>query len=126
MFAGATGTYFLEHGLHLSVARLLSITCVLAGVAISAVLKYGKLDRARRARPRNNKGQIRARWDYRPRRGIQRHAESQGAEPVDALSVTGPATRIEDTVWFDFIPIESPASDEPANSLPQSPTTKVP
>jgi len=105
---------------------LLSIAAILAGVAIRAVLKYGNLDRARRPRPRNNTGQIRAWWDYRPRHGIQRHAESQGAEPVDALSVSGPATHIEDAVWFDFIPSESPATHEPTNPLPQRPTAKVP
>ena len=126
MFAGASGTFLFEHGLHSSVAAFLSIAGVLAGAAISAVLKFGKLGRARRARTRNNAAQIRARWDYRPRNGIQRHGENQAAETVDALSVTGPATRIEDTVWFDFIPIESPATDEPTKSLPQSPTTKVP
>jgi hypothetical protein len=126
MFAGASGTYLFEHGFHPSVAAFLSITGVLAGAAISAVLKFGKLDRARRERTRNNAAQIRARWDYRPRNGIQRYGESQGAEPVDALSITGPATHIEDTVWFDFIPIESPATDESTNSLPQIPTTKVP
>ena len=118
IFAGATGTYFLEHGFHPWVAAFLSITGVLAAAAISAVLKYGKLDRARRTRTCNNTAQIRARWDYRPRHGIQRHRESQGADPVDALSVTGPATHIEETAWFEFIPIESAATDAPMNSLP--------
>ena len=113
---GASGTYLFEHGFHLSAAGFLAIAAILAGAAISAVLKSGKLDRARRAGTRNNAGQIRAWLDYRPRHGIQRPAESQGAEPVDALSVTGPAIHIDDTVWFDFIPIESAATDEPANS----------
>ena len=126
IFVGASGTYLFEHGFHLSAAGFLAITAILAGAAISAALKYGKLDRARRARTRNNTGQIRAWLDYRPRHASQRHGESQGAEPVDALSVTDPATHIDDTVWFDFVPVESAATDEPANSLPQSPTTKVP
>ena len=116
MFAGASGTYFFEHGFRLSVAGFLTIAAILAGAAISAVLKCGKLNRARRARIRNNAGQIRAWWDYRPRHASQRHVESQGARPVDALSVTDPATHIDDTIWFDFVPIESAATDEPTNA----------
>ena len=103
-------------------AGLLSIAAIVAGVAISAALKCGKLDRARHARTRNNTGQTRAWWDYRPRHGIQsHHGESQGAEPADAMSAIGPATHIDDTVWFDFIPIESAAADQPTNSSSPKP-----
>jgi hypothetical protein len=115
-FAGASGIYFFERGFHVSAAGLFIVAGILASIAISAALRCGKLDRARQARTRNNTGQIRAWWDYRPRHGSQRHAESQGAEPVDALSATDLATHIEDTVWFDFIPIESTATEEPTNS----------
>jgi hypothetical protein len=121
MFVGASGTYFFEHGLHLFIAGLLSVAAILGGIAISAVLKCCKLDRGRRARTRNNTGQIRAWWDYRPRHGIQRHRESQGAETVDTLSVTASAESIDDTVWFDFVPIQSEATDEPTNPATQKP-----
>jgi hypothetical protein len=125
-FAGASGTYFFEHGFHVSVAGLFSIAGVVTGAAITAGLRWGKLDPAHRARTRNNTAQIRGRWDYRPRDGIQRCAENQGAETVDAVSVTTSGTSTDDTVWFDFVPIDSAAADEPTNSLPQIPTTKVP
>jgi hypothetical protein len=127
-FAGATGTYFLEHGFHQSVAAFLSITGVLAAAAISAVLKYGKLDRARRARTRNNAAQIRARWDYRPRHVVQRYVApaSGGTETLDDLSRNGSSATVDRDTWFNFGSVDSAAQDQPTNSLPQSPTTKVP
>ena len=90
MFIGASGTYFFELGLHFSVAALLGITGIVAGAASTAALNCRKLDGAHRARTRSNTTQDSARWDYRPRRGIQRDTESQGAELGDGMTVIGP------------------------------------
>ena len=75
-FAGASGTYFFEHGFHPSVAGLLGIAGVVTGAAITTGLRSGKLDPAQRARTDNHTAQIGARLDYRPRDGMQRHAET--------------------------------------------------
>jgi len=107
--AGASGTYLFERGFHLSVVALLSIAGVAACAAISVALRCGKLDRARPERASNKMSQTTLRWDYRPRSRIQSEAQNQGAEIFDVLSVSGSATDIDESVWFDFSSVESAA-----------------
>jgi uncharacterized membrane protein YeaQ/YmgE (transglycosylase-associated protein family) len=49
LLAGATGTYFFEHGFHESGPVLLGIVGILAGGTISGWHNWCKFDRARRA-----------------------------------------------------------------------------
>ena len=121
IFAGASGTYFLERGFHVSVAALLGIAGVVVGIAISVALRCGKLDRARPERTSNKMPQTTVRWDYRPRSRIQSDAQNQGAETFDVLSVSGSATDIDESVWFDFSSVDSAAPDAPMNSPAQKP-----
>ena len=121
IFAGASGTYFFERGFHVSVVPLLSIAGVAACAAISLTLRCGKLDRARPERTSNKMPQTTMRWDYRPRSRIQSDAQNQGAETFDVLSVSGSATDIDESVWFDFSSVDSAAPDAPMNSPAQKP-----
>jgi hypothetical protein len=124
LLAGATGTYFFEHGFHESGPVLLGIVGILAGGTISGWHNWCKFDRARRAHPSGNMPQIRFPWDYRPRQGSQRHAflGSAGAETGDTRSLTGPVSNIDESVWFDFPSANSPTrEDVRANS----PTAKA-
>ena len=118
IFAGASGTYFFERGFHVSVVALLSTAGVAACAAISLAVSCGKLDRARPERTSNKMPQTTVRWDYRPRSRVQSDAQNPGAETFDLLSVSGSATDIDESVWFDFSSVESAAPDAPMNSLP--------
>jgi len=100
---------------------LLSIAGVAAWAAISVALGCGKLDRARPERTSNKMPQTTVRWDYRPRSRIQSDAQNQGAETFDVLSVSGSATDIDESVWFDFSSVDSAAPDAPMNSPAQKP-----
>src|SRR5262245_2045568 len=127
-FAGASVTYFFEHGLHASAAVLLGIAGTLAGAAVGAGFNWYKLDRVRRARIITNVSQARARWDYRPRQIIQRDAtlDSEGKEALNAPSRTGSTTRGDHEVWFDFGSADPSAEEMPTNALRPGPRTKVP
>ena len=118
LLAGATGTYFFEHGFHESEPVLLGIVGTLAGGTISGWHNWCKFDRARPVHTSGNMPQIRFPWDYRPRQGSQRHAflGSAGAETGDTRSLTGPVSNIDENVWFDF-PSESAGTGDPTNSL---------
>jgi len=118
IFAGASGTYFFERGFHVSVVPLLSIAGVAACAAISLAVSCGKLDRARPERTSNKMPQTTVRWDYRPKSRIQSHAQNQGAETFDVLGVSGSATDIDESVWFDFSSVDLAAPEAPMNSLP--------
>jgi hypothetical protein len=121
-FAGASGTYLFEHGLRVSVAGLLGIAGILAGLAVGAGFNWSKLDRARRTRAISNVSQARTRWDYRPRHGhgIQRVAtlDREGTESLDATSQTRSATTVDHDVWFDFGSANPSPQDVPMNTLP--------
>jgi hypothetical protein len=114
MFIGASGTYFFERGFHFSVAALLAVTGIVAGAASTAVLNRRKLNGVGRARTRSNRTQDSAPWNYRPRHGIQRYTQSQGAELGDGVSVVGPIAHFDDIVWFDF-PSDSAGTEEPTS-----------
>jgi hypothetical protein len=129
LLAGASGTYFFEHGFHKSGAVLFGIAGILVGGAINGWLNWSKIRSARRAHTNGNMPQSRSPWEYRPRQGTQRHAllGRAGAETIDTQSLTGPLSNIDESVWFDFPAASSPIrGNQPMNSLPQSPTTKVP
>ena len=126
IFAGASGTYFFERGFHISVIAVVSIAGVAACAAISVALRCGKLDRARPERPSNKMSQTTVLWDYRPRSRIQSDAQNQGAETFDVLSVSGSATDIDESVWFDFSSVEAAAQTRRGIPYRQSSTAKVP
>jgi hypothetical protein len=112
-FAGTSATYLFEHGLHGSLAALLGIAGILAGVAVGAGFNWQKLDRARRARIISNVSQARTRWDYRPRQLMQRDAtlDSEGTETLGARSRAGSDGTVDHDVWFDFGSADPSAED---------------